>query len=221
MKFYLSRYTIENNLESTGDDIVFIHAFVHLGDEKEIDFPVFLPYYTLVEFIETVDPPAGKYLNRIRTGINGYGPKNSKIFEILQEENFDLDKYIIQYIESKEQDYVEKHIEWVNRVQSCSDEERSNLDKSIQGIEKLITTDYIKANINFDNFLDEFDQTVHELTLKFFPELFEKGDKYIFMYKHLLSKTTISYCSDIDKINAGKFDPYWEEKYERHKTRDI
>ncbi|MFA6152344.1 MAG: hypothetical protein WC716_13550 [Chitinophagaceae bacterium] len=221
MKFCLSRYTLENNLESTGDDIVFIHAFVHLGDEKEIYLPIILTYYTLVEFIEMADPPVGKYLNRIRSGINGYGPKNSKIFKILQEENFDLDKYIIQYVENKDQDYVEKHIEWVNRVQSLSEDENRHIDKSVQSIEEFITADYIKANINCDNFLDEFDQTVHELTLKFFPELFEKGEKYIFMYKQLLTNTTISYCSDIDKINAGKFNPYWEEKYERHKTRDI
>lgn len=218
MKFYVTRFTIEDNLQHTGDDCCFLHIFVRTAELDELALPVILSYDELRDFIQEQHPAVGRYLTRIRSGISGYGPKHSKVFATLHEENFDLSPYIAAYIESKDEVFVEQHLQSSNR--KLGPEVQKSLKETFEQLAQFVNKDYVAANIGFDEFMDRFDQTVHELCLDSYPKLFDQGDKHIFMYRRLLQRTTLSFCGELDRILHGKFPPYWEEDYERQKRAD-
>jgi len=51
-----------------------------------------------------------------------------------------------------------------------------------------------------NDFKDDIDQTLHELTLKYYPEIFDMEEKKIEKYRHALITATLNFSSEIDKI---------------------
>jgi hypothetical protein len=211
MKVIMTRYSISGMLEETGDDINFIHIFFKIDDKPEYKMPYIVPYQDLLHFILETDKATGHYLDKIRSVIHGYGPKHSKVFKIMEDEGFNLEPFIIQYLESKDEVFFQQFDEWCSRLQFSSNQKE--VKDSFEKLKSKVTPEYCLNNINKDAFKDALDQAIHETTLKYFPGLFEKGDKHIAAYKSKLMDTTFSFYSEIDKIMHDKFNPYWEEKY--------
>jgi hypothetical protein len=198
MKAQLTKYTIKNMLEDTGDDYIFLHVFFKTEDCAETTSPMFLPYDNLHRYIKTIDEPAHDYLAKIRSNIHGYGPKHSKVFEVIEAENFDLEPYIKSCLEELTPLFIEQHYEWCDRLSNPQTMEKAAA--TFENINQVVNDDYKNDNIKTSQFIDELDQTLHELTFKYFPDLFEKGEKHIEEYRNILSKSTLSFCEAIDKL---------------------
>ena len=211
MKATITRFTIDNNLKTTGDDIIFIHIFFKVDDKPEIRMPLILSYYDLVDFISEADKATGKYLDNIRSSMHGYGPKHSKIFKVMEEEGFDIEPFIYKYFESKDTTYILQHVEWCEKAQTP--ENNKTAKESLKKLDVLVNDDYRNYNIKFDAYKDALDQSIHETTLTYFPELFEMSKKHIAAYRNELVNTTLSFSSEIDKIVHSKFKEYWEKRY--------
>lgn len=213
MKAIVTRYTISNMLEETGDDYSHIYIFLKIDDQHELKMPVIISYEDLLSFIDNLDIDAGKYLYKIRNEINGYGPKHSKIFKVIEEEGFDLEPYIHKFIESKDEQFIQQHKEWCDRLNSLPNQQTANIQ--FEQLKSIINDDFREYNVNFNDYKDALDQAIHETTLKYFPQLFDKSKKHVAAYKSKLIDVTLSFSRDIDKIMHDKFDTYWEERYNR------
>lgn len=218
MKALVTRYTVSNMLKETGDDIVFFHVFFKIDELPELRLPIIIPYTELLYFIDDVDKKVGSYLHHIRNGISGYGPKHSIVFKIMQEETFDIEPYIYQYFDSKDDIFFQQHVEWCERLQTSNNKEA--VKESVEKLDAIVNDDYINYNIKFNEYKDALDQVIHETTLKYFPDLFEKSKKHIAAYKSKLIDTTLHFSSDIDKIMHDKFNQYWEERYDENNKAD-
>jgi len=198
MKAIYIRHTQESLLEDLGDDNISFNVFFKTENQGECRIPIILSYDDLHFWLKKTDEEIYKYLQKIRSNIHGYGPKHSKIFEVLTEEHFDLQPYIIKYIENLDDDFIDAHLEWVERISTPENREKSK--QAVIEIKKGLPSDYAAYNIKFDQFKDDIDQTLHELTVKYFPELFEKDEEIFNKYKHLLISTTLDFSSGIDKL---------------------
>ena len=194
----LTQYTIKNMLEDTGDDYIFLHVFFKTDTRSETSSPLLVAYVDLQRFIATINEPAYNYLSKIRSNIQGYGPKHSKVFKVIEAENFDLEPYIKKYIASLTDLFVEQHYEWCDRISNPENVEKAT--EAFEKINQVVSSDYRHDVIKADEFIDEVDQTLHELTLKYFPELFEKEEKYIDAYIDILFRTTMNFYKSIDKL---------------------
>lgn len=194
----LTQYTIKNMLEDTGDDYIFLHVFFKTEIRSETSSPLLVAYVDLQRFIATINEPAYNYLSKIRSNIQGYGPKHSKVFKVIEAENFDLEPYIKKYIASLTDLFVEQHYEWCDRISNPENVEKAT--EAFEKINQVVNSDYRNDVIKADEFIDKVDQTLHELTLKYFPELFEKQEKYIDAYRDILFKTTMNFYKSIDKL---------------------
>ena len=210
MKAIVTRYRICNSLESTGDDMIFIHAFFRTEELPEVSMPVIFSLDELFEFIYSKSESKGKYLKHIRNNITGYGPKHSRIMEIIEEEEFPLEPYIFLYVEEKKEDYLVSHIEWCNRLNAP--ENKQILKENNAKLSKLVSEDRVRYQINFTKFQDEVDQALHMLTLKFFPSLFDMDQKNIEAYKDCLVDTTLGFTEHIDRILHNILS-YSQDKY--------
>jgi hypothetical protein len=211
MKLILTRWEVSNMLESTGEDFAMFHIFFRTDTLPELTMPMFLPYDYLVDYIMTINEDAGRYLKKIRTNMHGYGPKHSKVLAIIREEEFNLEPYIRQYVERQDEDYIAKVI--ANNV-PLKPEAQKQVQDYKKKMDEMLNDDFRNYQINLDQFRDELDRTLHELTLKFFPGLFEKSEKHLASYKNDLVNATLSFSTQIDRVMHDKFDKYFEEQYE-------
>lgn len=198
MKATLTRYKIDNLLDETGDDITFLHLFIKVENLPEMIMPIMLPYEHFVDFVKNYDEPLHKYLKKIRSSIAGYGPKHSKVFEILNNEGFDFTFHLNKYIYSKDEVFLQQHINYCKNLNKPENQE--NVERIVKKFEGFFDDGYRKSNIKINNFTDDLDQTIHELTLKYFPELFEMSEKHIAEYRKELFYTVTGFREKIDKI---------------------
>lgn len=217
MKAIATRYKLDSTLDTTGDDFIFIYVFFHTETHPEVYIPMMFTLDQLIDFILSQDPETGAYLKQIRVGLRGYGPKHSKVLEILTEEGFDLEPYIFRMVESKDTEEIEDHLEWCDRLRTP--EHQQNIRDSVEHFNNSLDQNMITKQMTMNNFRDEMDQTLHELVLKYFPTLFEMDKKNIEAYKDTLVRVTLQFSEEIDKIMHNIFGAYWEEQYNNRQKK--
>ncbi len=197
MAYQITRWEIKNMLDETGDDFIHFQVFVALNNDPEIAIPIVISFDDLVEHIKPLSPSEYDYIKKIRSNMHGYGPKHSKILEVLQEEGYDISPYLQTYIT---ENMVEEHYEYEKRLQTNPKE---SLKKALAML-AAYQEEMKKENLRYTNFLDQLDKTLHELTFNHYPELFEKGNDIVEAYRNHLTRTTLDFARRIDKFMHGK-----------------
>jgi hypothetical protein len=198
MKPIYTRYETRNLLEDLGEDVVHFIIYFKTEELPEVRLGILFPYRKLLHFIEETDYPTYEYLTKIRSSMTGYGPKETKVLAKIEEEGFDLEPFLKSYLESKDEVYIAQHLESNNSIDSAQHQEKAkNIIKEIDG---ALGESYASRNIKWHNYIDELDQTIHELTFRYYPELFEKGEEKIKDYRDALIRTTLDFSGKVDKI---------------------
>lgn len=201
MKHILTRFTIENMLDEVGHDIALINLFYRISNQPEIEKPLVVPFDKLLKFIAQEDLEASRYLHKIRSSIGGYGPKHSKVLDMLNNEGFDLNPYVLGFFNSLSRDMLDQHIQ---QVENLSIQKNEAIEDKLEELGDLVD-DMKESNIKMSQFTEEVDQVLHELTLKHFPELFENGNECIEAYRSHLITTTLDFVEGIDEILNNEF----------------
>ena len=199
MKATYVRHIQENLLEELGEDNISFRVFFKTENELVCSIPIILFYEDLLYSLKETDEEIYTYLKKIRSNIHGYGLKHSKIFEVLNNEGFDIQPYLVRYISQLDEDFINAHLEWVARI--STPENQANAQKNIATIKNSLPSNYAQYNIKLNQFRDDVDQKLHELTFNYFPELFEKSDDVLKTYKNTLINTTLDFSRQIDKLN--------------------
>lgn len=198
MKPIYTRYEASNLLEDLGEDVVHFSIYFRTDVLPEVRIGILLPYRKLINFIGQNNQPAYDYLTKIRSSMAGYGPKETKVLAEIENEGFDLEPFIKDYLESRDEVYIAQHLEWIERVSSPKNQETAK--KIVENIASNVDENYASRNIKWDNYRDELDQTIHELTFRFYPELFEKGEEKINAYRDALISVATDFTTRLDKI---------------------
>ncbi|KAA5533333.1 hypothetical protein F0919_12365 [Taibaiella lutea] len=216
MQAAITRIKYNNSLEDLGYDWVTIYIFFKVDDSEEFHMPAMINLDELFGFVENEEPETGKYLLNIRRNMRGYGPKHSKVLETLQEEGFDLDKYVAKYFSTLEDSYFQKQIEINKNIRKP--EVYKDMTKKYEDLKATVEENSLRnSQIRYTAFLDAIEIALHETTFEIYPGLFEMGDKHVAAYEEVLSRAVLNFAEEIDKIRAGKFSKYFEEGYESRK----
>jgi hypothetical protein len=198
MKINYTRYETSDLLEDLGEDVVHLKIYFRMDELPEVNSGILLPFSELVKFIRQTNPSAYDYLTKMRSSITGYGPKETKVLAKIEEEDFDLESFIKNYLESKDEVYISQHLEWIEKLNSTK-----TLGQAAKILESLTSdgdVNYVSDQIKWNKYRDELDQTIHELTFRYFPELFENGAEKIDAYRNALTLITIDFTNRLDKI---------------------
>ncbi len=201
MKAIYTRYETSDLLEDLGEDVVHFKIYFRTEDLPEVRFGIFFPYSDLVYFVQETNPSAYEYLKKIRYSLAGYGPKETKVLAKIEEEGFDVEPFIKAYLESKDAVFISQHLEWIERLKAPETQEQAS--KALENISKGLGDNSASDQIKWDKYIDEFDQTIHELTFRYFPEFFENGEEKIEAYRSALISTTLNFTDKLDKIING------------------
>jgi hypothetical protein len=190
------------------DEFIFIHAFFRTEANPEAAMPVTFSFDDLVNFIAEKDEATGNYLKRLRYNIRRAGTGQKPLSDIMFEEDFNLEPYIFQFQESYETEYILQHLEGGKRLNILKGETTS----AHAAPPYANDTGQQNGNVNLNKFQCDLNYTLHEITLKYFPDLLAMDKKYIAAYRDRLTELTLSFSESIDKIMQGKFDSYWEDQ---------
>ncbi|WP_026978775.1 hypothetical protein [Flavobacterium tegetincola] len=198
MKAIYTRYETSNLLENFGEDVVHFQIYFKTDELPEVAIGVLFPYSALIKFVREANPPVYEYLTQIRSSMAGYGPKETKVLAQMEEEGFDLEPLLKEYFYSKDTLFVSQHLEWVERMNAPKAQEQAGV--FLEQITDQLGESYASEQIKWDKFIDELDQTIHEVTFRYYPEIFENGPEKIEAYRNALYFVTTSFASRIDKI---------------------
>lgn len=198
MKAIYTRYETSDLLEDLGEDVVHFKIYFRTDELPEVRFGILFPYRELVCFVKETNPFVYEYLTEIRSSVAGYGPKETKVLAKIEEEGFDLEPFIKAYLESKDSVYVAQHLEWIEQMNAPATQRQAS--KALESITNTVGENYASEQIKWDKYRDELDQTIHELTFRYFPELFEMGEEKIEAYRNALISTTLDFTDKLDAI---------------------
>lgn len=172
-------FKIQND-ESFGDDHITFFIYAHQNGKKAY---LFLTYHYFIRFLEGNFPPEAEYINNIRKSLGGYGMKEKEVVDILLEEEFDFQKYLIAYIESEE-NLVEEEIKRQNRIHS-QPQMQEQIKQSLEKLDALKPHNPIKTS----KFLDDLEKVILNHLLSQYPELTEGEPEDIKKLQHILIRT--------------------------------
>lgn len=198
MKAIYTRYETSDLLEDLGEDVVHFKIYFRTDELPEVRFGILFPYRELVYFLKETNPLAYEYLTGIRSSVAGYGSKETKVLAKIEDEGFDVEPFIKAYLESKDTVFISQHLEWIERLNAP--EAQQQVSKAVESITSTASDNFANEKIKWNKYKDEFDQTIHELTYRYFPELFEKQEEKINAYRSALIATTHDFTDKLDQI---------------------
>lgn len=176
--------------ETTGDDLMDFDVLIEVEGHKHW---AWVPFDFVVDHCKTHHPEIAKYIRSVRKNVKGLGPKHSKMFEIMDEEGFDLLPYIYSCMKG---DYnlpqVIEKIRYPRASRSGIIDKDGNVtpvDFSEKADElEDVMAEMRKSTIRNEAFMDDLLEYLNEQAMERYPEIFNAEPELIKEYeKNLIS----------------------------------
>ena len=178
-------------LNDTGDDIVFFYVDLEINAQL---YHCSVPFYKLADHLSKHKPADANYFSRLRSSINGFGPKETVMLRLAEEEGYDIEKAVIEYIAAETT--LEKLIP-VNKKQSGIEDAAF-----AQKFEKLqsLAQEGKPFNLRDIAFKDEVMDLLNKKVLEIYPEIFNSRPEYITELKSLLIDNVLRFGGYINNL---------------------
>jgi hypothetical protein len=192
----------KSDLDTFGDDA--ITWWVQVKTEA-YEVPVHVHFDSVVSYCQMQHPEVGKYFTSVRRNVKGFGPKHSKMFDIMTEEGFDLIPHIYNYIKDccNLEDY---HQHELRMQQTMADQkEAKQLESKVKSLEQHMPA-MRNSTIRNIAFQDHVLELLNTEVLERYPEIFNSDPKYITQLQGILINIVLDLGSKIDTLsfNAEK-----------------
>ncbi len=117
--------------------------------------------------LQSRHPELAAYIQDIRKGIGGYGPKEWEVLDVLEAEGFEFERYFIEYLDDKPE-MVADEFERQQRLLSNPGVMRK-LNENLEVLSQYEGGDFI----NGDKFLDSLEKAILTWLMDNYPELTE------------------------------------------------
>jgi hypothetical protein len=186
-----------DHLESTGDDMIF--WWVQVKTNAYV-LPVLITFDGVVAYCQQQHPEVGEYFRSVRRNVKGFGPKHSKMFEIMDEEGFDLLPHIYNYIKDC-CDLEKNHQHELNMKQTMANPEGAKkVSAKVASLEEHIPGMRSSA-IRNTAFIDDMLELLNNEVLDRYPEIVNSDPKYIKELHGILVNVVLDLGSKIDTLS--------------------
>ncbi len=189
-KFTITNIRVEDLLNDTGDDLVFFH--VQAETENGIG-ETSVSFQYLRRYCKQHLPNIAKYFDDVRKNINGFGPKETKMWTIIQEEGFDIQSILEQFIIHYEMSF--KTAQNINRTPK----EQEQLEEVVRNLDE-ITSKLKDPNLRDTAFKDMMLERLSADVLQYYPEIFNSKSEYINEVNNILVKHIVRLANELDDL---------------------
>lgn len=190
--YTITNLTVTNDLEIFGNDCIHFEIIVQQGENY---FETKISYYKLHKYLKQFHPKISEYLSDIRKSMTGFGPKETKVWAMLQEEEFDIMPYLQDFIENNNE-YLQPINELPKRL---TEKERKALQEKVTELDECVAAMKVSniKDIAFKDMLLE-KRTAH--ILEFYPEIFNSKPEFIKELSGLLTHHILGFGEAIHKL---------------------
>jgi len=183
------KYTLENFAldftDEMGDGEVNARYEYHFTEPEELVVPHNIRMMDVFRFIEGRDEALAKYINRLRSEIWGYGPRNTELVPMLLEDGLDLVEWSKKYIESL--NMAEGMFDWYKKFISGTPAERKTKSKQASKVYNDLSS-YIPAmkkegNENQQLYI-AMQKAMVQKAVELYPVLLENNGEYVHALKY-------------------------------------
>lgn len=178
-------------LNDTGDDVVFFDV------ELEIDAQLYycsVPFYNLAKYLAATRPADGDYFHKLRSSLTGFGPKETAVLRLAEEEGYDIEKGVSEFIAANAS--LEKLIP-INKQQTRI--EHAAVSKKFEELESM-AQDMKPFNLRDIAFKDAVMDLLNKKVLEVYPEIFNSRPEYITKLESLLIDHVLDFGGDINAL---------------------
>ena len=189
--FTIKSFKQTDMLNDTGDDVVFFHV------ELEIDAQLYhysVAFYKLAEHLAATRPADASYFNKLRLSLTGFGPKETIVLRLAEEEGYDIEKAVSEFIADNAS--LEK-LTPINKKQT--DIEHAAVSKKFEKLESM-AQDLKPFNLRDITFKDAVMDLLNKKVLEVYPEIFNSRPEYITKLKSLLIDNVLKFGKDINNL---------------------
>lgn len=187
----------QDHLQTFGDDCMFWWVQVKT---KAYVVSVHVSFDVVVAYCQQQHPEVGEYFRSVRRNVKGFGPKHSKMFEIMDEEGFDLLLHIYNYIKDC-CDLEKYHEHELNMKQTMADQHLAKkLETKVAALEQGMPAMRSSA-IRNTAFKDDVLELLNNEVLERYPEIVNSDPKYIKELHGILVDAVLNLGSKIDTLS--------------------
>jgi len=187
------KYTYENfRFEFEEDlDMVNIVFELHFTEPKELIVPKFITFRYIYKYIAKKNAALATYIDKLRSGIPGYGPNEIKLINMLNNDHIDLFDWTQKWYE--EGGWAKAEFEQWEKIVKRSPEEQQKLEETVAMLDKRYDN-MAKSIKRSRECCNELEKAVTTVILKFYPEIMESNSDIIHEFGYLF----VSEIQDIE-----------------------
>ncbi len=196
------KFTIENfrwsKSDPFGDDAVVFDFDVKTDEEMPYEFPGFIQFSTLRQFLNETNPELVEYIAKVRSNIIGWGPKESLVLNELLGDEIDFEKLVYDLFERK--GWFESEMERWKKLRSMPKEDHKQAVQFVEKIEKLAEQAKMDGPKNKYEFIESVDKAAHEIALRIYPEILDWGEEAAKEFTHLFQRELMGMDEKLDNF---------------------
>jgi len=189
--FTIVSFTITDLLEDLGDDAVFFHLDLTINENL---YHAIVSFDELEKYLKQHKPAEADYLNKVRRTIGGFGPKQRPVVNMCEEEGYDFEKPVSEFIAAMR---PLEHLIPVNKKNSAG---HSEAFKQKAADLKATMEEGKSFNLRGNLFLEEIMELLTNKVLEIYPEIFNSNPQYIIDLKDKLITHVLKVGEDINEL---------------------
>jgi hypothetical protein len=178
-------------LDDTGDDIVFFHVDLEVNEQL---YHCIVPFFKLSDHLAENKTAHADYFNRLRSSINGFGPKETVVLRLARQEGYDVEQAVTGFIAAEMT--LEKLIP-VNKKQTSG--ETAGFKQKFDEMQAQ-AQEGKSFNLRDIAFKDELIDLLNKKVLEIYPEILNSRPEYITELKTLLVDNVLRFGEGVNSL---------------------
>jgi hypothetical protein len=159
-------------------------------------------YGQLMHYLKTAHPEFAKYLESVRSSIDGWGPCQHKVMaEIGEEAQEQLYQYLEEYL--LQADWVPKLLEWHKNLLNQTPQQQEKTEQAAKKIVKTLGGNrqaMMLSQKRYFKFCETVERQIRQTAVEVYPELMEGSPEQIKEFKYLFVSEIQAMQSKIEKM---------------------
>ncbi len=183
-----------NGKEEMGIDMESWEVFLLVRGERLLHF---VQFDQLTKWTKEARPEIYNYISSVRSGIPGMGPKHSKMFEHFDDESFDFEPLIKEYLEQAVD--IEAVFEWNQRIRQAAPQQQEQLQEKVDNLSSHFPA--MKASASkWEEYADSLMEYTTRRAIEIYPEIAEGDAEHIRALRDRLVRGVHQLADEISKV---------------------
>ena len=190
--FTILNIAVSDMLEDLGEDVVYFDVDIELNG-KYYRTVIFMNDF--VDYLMAYHVEQGRYFDKVRSSIKGFGPKETRVYNTAIDEGFDFEPLLYRFIED------------IRPLEHLTPQDNAPLSaKAHQKLESIANdlTELAKEGKSLTlrevQFADELMDYLTESVTKIYPEIFNSAPEHITQLHEILMRGIIDISNNINDL---------------------